>query len=231
MIKTEEFAANLMEELNAETAFTIPVFGGIAISESVTVTWLIMALLTVFAIILTRDLRVNNISRKQMVLEMLLGWLRNFFMDLVGEHGKRYVPYLVSTILYISFANMIGLIGCKPPTKDLNVTVALALMTIVLVQYAGIRARGVKGWIKSFAEPVAVILQINLLELIIKPLSLCMRLFGNVIGAFVVMEMLKLCIPVILPIPFSFYFDIFDGLIQAYVFTFLTALYIKEAVE
>ena len=71
----------------------------------------------------------------------------------------------------------------------------------------------------------------NILEVFIKPLSLCMRLFGNVLGAFVIMELLKLLVPVALPVPFSFYFDIFDGLIQAYVFVFLTSMYIKEAIE
>ena len=62
-------------------------------------------------------------------------------------------------------------------------------------------------------------------------MSLCMRLFGNVVGAFVIMELIKLLVPVVLPVPFSFYFDIFDGLIQAYVFVFLTSLFIKEAIE
>lgn len=72
---------------------------------------------------------------------------------------------------------------------------------------------------------------INILELFIKPLSLCMRLFGNVLGAFVIMELIKILAPAVAPVPFSLYFDIFDGLIQAYVFVFLTSLYIREAVE
>ena len=72
---------------------------------------------------------------------------------------------------------------------------------------------------------------INILELFIKPLSLCMRLFGNVLGAFVIMELIKILMPAVAPVPFSLYFDIFDGLIQAYVFVFLTSLYIREAVE
>ena len=96
---------------------------------------------------------------------------------------------------------------------------------------AGIRKKGTKGWLKSFAQPVWVIAPINILEVFIRPLSLCMRLFGNVLGAFVVMELIKLILPVLLPIPFSFYFDIFDGLIQAYVFVFLTSLFLKEALE
>ena len=104
-------------------------------------------------------------------------------------------------------------------------------MSIILIEASGIRKKGVKKWFKSFAEPVAVIAPINVLEIFIRPLSLCMRLFGNVLGAFVIMELIKQILPVGLPLPFSFYFDIFDGLIQAYVFVFLTSLFIKEAVE
>lgn len=76
-----------------------------------------------------------------------------------------------------------------------------------------------------------IITPINILELIIKPLSLCMRLFGNVLGAFVVMELIKIIVPAVIPIPFSIYFDIFDGCIQAYVFVFLTSLFIRESME
>ena len=82
-----------------------------------------------------------------------------------------------------------------------------------------------------FAEPVPIMLPINILELAIRPTSLCMRLFGNVLGSFVVMKLLEFICPAILPIPFSLYFDFFDGFIQAYVFVFLTSLFIKEAIE
>jgi F-type H+-transporting ATPase subunit a len=150
---------------------------------------------------------------------------------MIGEEGKSYVPYLCSVLIYIGMANLIGLFGFKPPTKDLNVTAALALMSIILIQYAGIHKKGGKGWLKSFTQPMAVVTPINILELFIKPLSLCMRLFGNVLGAFVIMELLKILVPVALPVPFSFYFDVFDGLIQAYVFVFLTSLFIRESME
>lgn len=149
----------------------------------------------------------------------------------IGEKGTRYVPYLVTVIIYIGISNIIGLFGMKPPTKDMNVTAALAVMSIVLIEYSGIHAKGVKRWAKGFAQPVAIVAPLNVLEILIRPLSLCMRLFGNVLGAFVIMELLKMLIPVVLPVPFSLYFDIFDGLIQAYVFVFLTSLFIKEAVE
>lgn len=221
----------LLEELNCDVVFTIPIFGGIPIYESVVVTWIIMLAVLLICVLLVRNLKVENPGRKQIVLETAVQGLYNFFKGTIGEHGTAYIPYLMSVVLYIGIANLIGLIGFKPPTKDMNVTVALAVMSIVLIEVAGVRQKGTKGWLKSFAEPMPIVLPINVLEVFIKPLSLCMRLFGNVLGSFVIMELLKIVVPVFLPAVFSCYFDIFDGLIQAYVFVFLTSLFIKEATE
>lgn len=211
--------------------FTIPIFGGLPIYESVVVTWIIMAALVALSMLFVRNLRVENPGRVQIFLETSIGFLQDFFVDLVGEEGRGYIPYLISTALFIGVANLIGILGFTPPTKDLNVTAALAVMSIAVIEFAGFHKKGMKGFMKSFAEPVAFILPINILEIFIRPVSLCMRLFGNVLGSFVVMELLKLVAPLIIPIPFSFYFDIFDGLIQAYVFVFLTALFIKEQLD
>lgn len=220
-----------MEALNVHTVFTIPIGNGIPITESVVVTWIIMAVFTLAAIILVRNLRVENVSKKQLILESGIAFLQNFFEDTVGKNGKRYVPYLITVALYIGASNLIGILGFTPPTKDMNVTAALAIASIIVIEYSGIHQKGLKGWLKAFTQPVAVITPLNILEVLIRPLSLCMRLFGNVLGAFVVMELLKKLLPVFLPVPFSLYFDVFDGLIQAYVFVFLTSLFIKEAVE
>ena len=222
---------SLMEELNCNVVFTIPLFGGIDVMESVVVTWIIMAIMMIASLILVHGLKVRNISKKQAALESGMSFIYDFFEGLLGKEGKAYIPYLITVVIYIGIANMIGLLGFKSPTKDLNVTVSLAVMSIVLVEVAGIRKKGVRGWIKSFAEPIAIIAPINVLELFIRPLSLCMRLFGNVLGAIVVMALIKHLLPLIVPLPFSFYFDIFDGVIHAYVFVFLTSLYIKEAIE
>ena len=219
-----------MEELNCETAFTIPIFGGIPVAESVVVTWFIMAVLVIASILLVRNLKVEQVGKKQLVLETVIGTLYEFFHELLGEEGKRYIPYLITVGLYIAFSNMIGLLGMKSPTKDVGVTAALAFMSIVLIEYSGIHKKGTKGFLKSFAEPIPIMLPMNILEIFIRPLSLCMRLFGNILGAFVVMELIKMAAPLLVPIPFSFYFDIFDGLIQAYVFVFLTSLFIKESI-
>ena len=227
----EDIASDLLKELNCDTAFTIPVFGGIEVAESVVVTWIIMAVMVIFAIVMTRKLRIQNPGKRQVIIESIVTGLQNMVKGFIGEKGTRYVPYLVTVIIYIGISNIIGLFGMKPPTKDMNVTAALAAMSIVLIEYSGIHAKGVKRWAKSFAQPVAIVAPLNVLEILIRPLSLCMRLFGNVLGAFVIMELLKMLIPVVLPVPFSLYFDIFDGLIQAYVFVFLTGLFIKEATE
>lgn len=222
---------SLMEELDCSTVFTIPIFGGIDVLESVVVTWIIMAVLMAASLILVHHLKVRQINNKQAALESGLSFLFDFFDGLLGKDGRAYIPYLITIVIYIGIANMAGLFGFKSPTKDLNVTLSLAVMSIILVEAAGIRKKGVRGWIKSFAEPIAIIAPINVLELFIRPLSLCMRLFGNVLGAIVVMALIKHLLPLIVPLPFSFYFDIFDGVIQAYVFVFLTSLYIKEAIE
>lgn len=221
----------MMEELDCKTAFTIPVFGGIPVAESVLITWVIMAILVIGSIVLVRGLRVENVSKKQLVLETIVGTVYDFFYDLLGEKGKRYIPYLMTVGIYIAFSNMIGLLGMKSPTKDVGVTGALALMSIVLIEYSGVHAKGPKKFLKSFAEPIPIMLPMNILEMFIRPLSLCMRLFGNILGAFVIMELIKYVAPVLVPIPFSMYFDIFDGFIQAYVFVFLTSLFIKETIE
>lgn len=218
----------LMEELNCETVLTI---GGIGISESVVVTWIIMAAVLLLSVLLTRNLKVEHPGRGQLLLEHAVTWLQGVGEGIIGKEGKEYAPYLTSVLIYLGIANLIGILGFKPPTKDLNVTAALALMSIFLIEFAGIHHKGFKKWVRSFAEPIALVAPINVLEIFIKPLSLCMRLFGNVLGAFVIMKLIESILPVGLPVVFSAYFDLFDGLIQAYVFVFLTGLFIKEAIE
>ena len=108
---------SLLEELNCETVFTIPVFGGIGVSEAVVVTWIIMAVLVVLCLCLVRNLKVENPGKKQLMLETAVSGLYNFFEEIVGEKGRRYIPYLSTVAIYIGIANLIGLFGFKPPTK------------------------------------------------------------------------------------------------------------------
>lgn len=232
MTVTGNLAAELTRELNTETLFTIPVLGGIPINESTVITWIIMAILVIASILLTRNLKVENPGKVQLLLESGIQWVYDFFDDIYGKQNRGYTPYLMTVLVFLAFSNtFMVLLGFKPPTKDLNVTVALALISLFLIETAGMRRKGIKGYIKHFTEPVAMITPINILEIAIRPMSLCMRLFGNVFGAFVVMELIKLIAPVIIPIPFSMFFDVFDGLLQAYIFVFLTAIFMNNEME
>lgn len=228
---TGSLAEELLEELEVETVFTIPIGDGIPIYESVVVSFLITAVVFLLSIIFVRNLKVENPGKGQLLLEAAICGIWGFFEDLLGKEGRKYIPYLISVAVFIGLANIIGIFGFKSPTKDMNVTVALSFMSIVLIEASSVAAKGPKKFIKSFAEPVPIVAPINILEIFIRPLSLCMRLFGNVLGAFVVMELIKLLVPAIVPVPFCLYFDLFDGLIQAYVFVFLTTLFIKESIE
>lgn len=220
----------LLEELDSHTAFTIPVLGGIPIPESTVVTWVIMVILVALSILCTRHLKKVP-GKAQLVAEMYVGLINKFAKDNLGEHWKSFAPYFGTIGLYLGVANMIGMFGITPPTKDLNVTAGLAVMSCCLIYGSSFRYKGLKGGIHKFFEPVPLLFPINVMEVIIRPLSLCMRLFGNVLGAFIIMELVKMVIPAFVPMALSMYFDVFDGVIQAIVFVFLTALFTKETVE
>jgi F-type H+-transporting ATPase subunit a len=226
----------VQELLNADkTAIAIdPGFGPAGffnINQSVVVSWGVMIFLMLLTLIMTAGMRVNNISKRQLIIETAVTKLKSLVGNGLGEEAAEYTQWIMTVLLFLGFSNLAGLVGLVPATMDLNTTAALAISSIVLVQIASIRKKGAGGYFKSFAKPIAVILPMNILELGIKPLSLCMRLFGNILAATVIMEMLKTVVPVFLPAVFSIYFDLFDGLLQAYVFCFLTSLYIREAVE
>lgn len=102
----EEIASELLEELNCETAFTIPILGGIPIAESVVITWVIMAFMVILSICLTRNFKVEKPGRRQIAVEYCVTALQNMVKGIIGEEGKRYVPYLVTVIVYIGIANI-----------------------------------------------------------------------------------------------------------------------------
>lgn len=220
----------LLSKLDNRIAFTIPVFGGVPVPESVVVTWGIMAFLVLLSILCTRRLKKVP-GKAQLVAELFVGFINKFTKNTIGGHWKSFAPYFGTIGLYIGCANLIGMFGITPPTKDLNVTAALAIMSALLIYGASFRFKGFRGGLHKFLEPMPLLAPINLMEVVIRPLSLCMRLFGNVLGSFIIMELIKLAIPPVVPMALSMYFDVFDGIIQTIVFVFLTALFTQEALE
>ena len=227
----DQIKEHLLEELQNPVAFTIPVLGGVPVSESVVVSWVIMAVLVVASLLLTRKLQIRHPGKAQLALEMAVEFLNHFTEDTMGKRGRSFAPWLGTVALYILCSNIIGIFGLIPPTKDINITAALAVMSAFLFYGAQFRYHGLGGGLKKFAQPLPLLLPINLMEIVIRPLALCMRLFGNILGAFIIMELIKMLVPVVVPVPFSIYFDLFDGGIQAVVFVFLTALFTGESIK
>jgi F-type H+-transporting ATPase subunit a len=238
-----ELGEHLNQSLKFVTVFSFKLFGReIPVTETVVVTWLVMVVLIAASLFLTRNLK--QVPRgAQCILESAVEFLNKFSRQYFGSRAGVYGPYIGTVFLFLLVANIIPVLSpiaafgreppftIKPPARDINFTSALALISILLVLIGGIRARGLKGWGKHLLSPVPMMLPFNLLEYIIRPLSLCLRLFGNILGGFIIMMLIEAVAPVLAPPVLSLYFDFLDGFIQALVFTFLTVLFIAEAVE
>jgi F-type H+-transporting ATPase subunit a len=223
--------------MGREIAFTVNLFGQkIDVPNTLFVSWVVMAMLVVVSLVFTRKMSVSKPGKLQCAVEMLYKMVDKLCSDSMGHHGKDFVPYIGSLLMFLAVANIISIFNfvpglhLYPPTKDINVAGALALCSILVVLYSGFRYKGFVGWLKSLADPMALMAPFKILEYGTKPLSLCLRLFGNIVASFVIMELLMSFIP-LLGSPFSIYFDLFDGFLQAYIFVYLTTLYIGEAVE
>lgn len=220
-------------EILTKIPVTIPftdISFNIVITEIIVVSWVVIGLLILWAFLATRKMQAVP-KGLQTSAEMVVELINNFAKENIGERWRHFAPYLGALGLYLVLVNTIGaLFFVKPPTRDLSIPATLAVMTIILVVGSGIRFKGFGGYLKGLCKPLPIMLPFNILELFIKPLSLCMRLFGNILGAYILMEMVIEGIPAIFPAFASMYFDLFDGALQAFVFVFLTTLYIAEEV-
>ena len=208
----------------------VSVFGLFSISEPVLICWVITLILTVSAYLLTRNLKLAP-SRHQVLLEGAVSFLNHFCEEQLGKRWRPFAPWLGTLFLFLLFSNLLGLVGIMPPTKTLSLTATLALLSMLLIYGSQMRYRGPLGGLRHFAKPIPFMLPFNLLDMITRPFSLCMRLFGNMLAAHMVMGMIHALVPLVVPVVFSLYFDLFDGLIQAFVFVFLTLLFTSEAIH
>jgi len=236
-----------MEMLEIKTILTLKIAGfSIPITETVIVSWVVMLIIIAAALFLVSRLKEVP-SGPQTILETAVEFLNNFANDQFGPYSKYLGPYIGSLFLFLLVANILPVLSplevkafgrvftplfeIKPPTRDINVTAAFAIISILLVIVCGFSARGFAGWFKKLLAPFPVMLPFNIMEYGTRVLSLALRLFGNILGGFVLMRLIEGLLPVALPMVFSLYFDFFDGAIQAAIFVFLTSLYIQEAVK
>jgi len=215
--------------------------------------WVITAVIILAVILFSRNLKKIP-AGPQRVGEILVDFINDLLKAQMEHHYKYFAPFLCTLILFIGFSNLVGIfniipsgeflakifnnprlehfeLALEPPTRNFNVTLCLALVTIAVVIFAEFKFKKFKGWAEGFYKPNPIFGFVKILDYIVRPMSLCLRLFGNVLGGFVAMSLIYGAIPILLPIVVSAYFDIFDGLLQAYVFVFLSIMYLAEAVE
>lgn len=210
--------------LGPEVLFHI---GGLPISNTVVMTWILMAFLIGVALIVSRKMEMVP-KGVQNVMEMIVEFLVNLTSDNIGPNGKKMVPLIATLFIFILGANWMGVIPfLKSPTSDLNTPVALALIVFLTIHVMGVLENGVIGHLKHFLQPSPFMLPLNIVEELSKPLSLSFRLFGNVMGEHVVVAVLAILVPLLLPLPMVM-FGMFTGALQAFVFTILSLAYLSN---
>ena len=164
----------------------VPLFGTVQITQTVTVSWLVFAIITGLCIWLGKGLTVTGISRKQAVSEMIVGALVNFVRGNMGTEFDHYIP-LVGTIFITSIvSNLISLVGIWSPTADLMTELAWALVVFVLITYHKIKASGIVGYLKGFLDPIFVMAPLNVMSECFTPISMACRHFGNILSGTVI---------------------------------------------
>jgi len=223
--------------------FELP--GGIPITETVTTTWIIMAVLIIFSYLATRRFEKNP-KGLQNVIEIVIDLIYGLTAQTMGEDKKKaFAPYMGTLMIFLIFANLAGLLGFRPPTADVNTTLGLALITFFMIHGNGMRKKGVGGYLKGFLEPFPVMLPLNLIGELATPISLSFRLFGNIVGGLIIMNLLYgalgslslkfgIEIPIFMtaiPAPLHIYFDVFAGVLQSFIFTMLTMVFVSLAMD
>lgn len=164
----------------------------------------------------------------EMVIEVLVSFVDS---TMGSKPGKKYINYIGTLFLFVFLSNISGLFGLRPPTADYGTTLCIALITFVMIQYAAVRYKK-WGMIKDLFQPIFVFFPINVISEFATPVSLSLRLFGNVIAGTVMMALyyglMPLWTKIGIPAALHVYFDLFSGAIQAYVFCMLTMVFISD---
>jgi F-type H+-transporting ATPase subunit a len=210
----------------------------IPITSSIVSQWVIIVLLAIFALVITSNMKKIP-DRKQSVAELLYNTVKNLVEGNMGKKYKSFIPYIGTLAIYIILINIGPLaIGVRTPSEDLSVPAGLAIITFVMVQYTAIRRAGIGHYLLAYGKPAAPLLPINIIERLVLPVSLSLRLFGNMTAGAVIVGMVYkglagIAWPAqfIIPIPLHGFFDLFDGSIQMLVFVMLTMMNIKIVAE
>ena len=221
-------------EFNNGVITTIDIFGQrVWITETHISTWVVMAILIGLAIparvALTRFAEVP--TGKQNLIEFIVESFDNFVKNTMGPENRAYGMWFFGVFVFILASNFSGLINLRPPTADVSTALVFSVSTFVLVTVSAI-VKAPKNYFKSFFEPFFIFLPVNIIGELSIIVSLALRLFGNILSGLIIVGIIYYLIPpimtVALPAALHFYFDLFAGAIQAFIFTMLSMVFIKN---
>lgn len=208
------------------------------ITDTTVGAWIITAILLLIGFIANRKLKAagdNDIPGAfQSMLEMGMEALENMAQGILGGNARRFANYIGTIFLFILFCNLSGLFGLRAPTADYGVTFLLGMFTFFIVNYQGLKNRGV-GHFTSLFQPIPVLFPINVIGEIANPISISLRLFANLLSGVIIMGLWYGMMPwfakIGIPAALHVYCDLFSGCIQTYVFCMLTMVYINDKME
>ena len=203
------------------------------IPDYIVMSLIVAAVLILFFGLASRRLNILP-SKLQSILELIIKAFENILVEIIGEQGKKYLPLIATIGLFILVCNLLGLVpGFMSPTSKLNVTVGCALVVFFYYHWQGIRSQGLFKYLKHFMGPIPIIapllLPIEIISHFSRPVSLSIRLFGNIFAEELLIVVIASIIPFLLHLPFMA-IAIFTATIQAFVFVLLACIYIGGAV-
>ena len=234
----------------AKIYFEIPIFGGIPITETQVNSLIVILLITVLCLILTHNLKVRPTSKRQIIAEWIVEKATSLVKSNMGEKFMSYTPFICALLALSGFSSLLSLVGLYPPTADLNTIAGWAILVFGLITFYKIKTGGFGGYLKGFTEPIFILTPFNILSEIATPISMTFRHFGNIVSGIVISTLVYAALAaasnalfswlpgVLGQIPFlqvgipavlSIYFDVFSSLMQAFIFSMLTMLYIANA--
>ncbi|QWF69416.1 F0F1 ATP synthase subunit A [Methylomonas paludis] len=207
-------------------------WGVVKLNATIVFTWGLMLLLTLGSILITRRLSTNlHRSRWQNLLEIIVTTSVKQIEEVGLRNAAKYLGFLGTLFLLIATANLCTIIpGYEPPTGSLSTTTALALCVFVAVPLFGIKDQGLRAYLKSYLEPTWVMLPFNIISEVSRTLALAVRLFGNMMSGAMILAILLTITPFLFPIVMTL-LGLLTGMVQAYIFSILAAVYLAAAMR
>ena len=203
---------------------------GLRLNGTIVFTWLVMAILVIGSWSITARLsESDNVSRWQVLLEVIVTGIRDQIRDIGTDEPERYLPFIGTLFLFIATSNLLIILpGYEPPTGSLSTTIALAISVLFAVPLFTIAQKGFIGYLRSFADPTPLMLPFNILGEISHTVALAVRLYGNIMSGSVIVGILISIAPFFFPILMQL-LGLLTGLVQAYIFAVLAMVYIASA--